>query len=143
MLLLFFMRPDGNSRFESVHIRHLNVHQNQVIVEIVDASERFNAIGGAISPDAELIQLKNEDVPQGDVVFNHKDSMGTWGIRHCRTLAENRQQVVTAGLDALKPRVVAENEMLEGAMIFRRTTPKGAAGSGFIGCRVEMRSLKA
>ena len=66
--------PDAARRLIAIHLRHLAVHQDHVIVGLAERFEGLHAIGHQIDSVAEFIQHRHGHFLVGQVVLSHQDS---------------------------------------------------------------------
>lgn len=64
---------DPTGRLQSVHLGHLNVHENDVVLGRTHCRQHFDSIAGDISLPIESVKQQKDDVSVRLVVFGQQD----------------------------------------------------------------------
>ena len=71
--------PDRGGRLEPVHLRHLDVHEDEIVGKIADRLDRFPAVGGDIDAVAQLGDQAGGDLLVDLIVLGHQDAQAAGG----------------------------------------------------------------
>lgn len=67
---LQFLAPDDLCRFQTIHPRHVDVHQNDVELILSDKIDRLLAVAGSHGPKTRSLHRKHPDLLRGRDVVN-------------------------------------------------------------------------
>ncbi len=67
------LNPDTAGRFHPVHLRHVHVHQHEVVRHRVDRCHGLDAVPGDVSPVSEPPQQEEHDLAGDRVVLDEQD----------------------------------------------------------------------
>ena len=80
-------------RLEAVHLRHLAVHEDDVVGELGEEFHGFQAVGRHVDPAAQLLQQAHGDFLVDHVVLDHEHA----GVERTRALLASGELSATTG----------------------------------------------
>ncbi len=85
-----FQQPDPARRLEAVHLRHFDVHQDEVVVRLGDGLQRRGAVADDIDQMPAAPEHAGGDLLIDRIVIGHKDAQPAdrrEALRRCRRAA--------------------------------------------------------
>ena len=67
-----FALADRAGGLEPIHLRHLAVHEDEIVGELGEELHRFETVGRHVDPAAQLLQEANGDFLVDHIVLDHE-----------------------------------------------------------------------